>query len=154
MSDSDRSAAGRKRDARQQLQQMRAIGTFGDPTTGATAHALCVCAGSTLVAEMRVPAQGLCAGKPCWTATQTGFRYHEATLSHDATERVRLKAGAAGKAKVRVAGRGAGLPVLPLSPGGLTLPLSVQVQNSEAECWSAAYTTARQNTAQSFKATP
>ena len=61
-----------------------------------------------------------------------------------------LRVGAAGKASIKIRGKGFHLP-LPSMP--LALPLTVQLTNSETGvCWEARYTSASRNDAQQLKA--
>jgi YVTN family beta-propeller protein len=127
---------------------------FGNPAAGATEYALCVYTGTaaTLTAEMNVPPQGTCAGRPCWKETGKGFKYKDKTLGNEGTQLVLLKEGGPGKAKVIVKGKGPTLPVLPLPSQGLPLPVTVQLQSSEPDCWSASYTAPKSNGSGGFQA--
>ena len=126
-----------------------ATGDFGDPTA-TTTYALCVYDQTGLLMTATAPAGGTCAGRACWIATSTGAKYANKTLVPDGLKQVSLKAGAAGQAKIAVAGTGANLPVptLPLAP-----PVHVQLRRQDAStCWDATYPTGLPNTATTFKA--
>ncbi|MGH7964806.1 MAG: DUF4215 domain-containing protein [Candidatus Binatia bacterium] len=113
---------------------------FGDPTAE-TAYGLCVYDASGLQLRALAPAAGTCKkgkkSQPCWKATTTGFTYTDAELTPEGLSSVQLKAGAAGKASLTVTGQGKNLdvPVLPL-----TLPVTVQLQAANGQCWEAQYT--------------
>jgi hypothetical protein len=100
------------------------VGDFGDPV-GTDDYVLCVYDGNGLRTALTVPAGGTCAGKPCWTAKPTGFVYKDKTLSADGVSQIVLKAGAAGKAKIQVKGKGLNLPMPALAT--LSSPLTVQL---------------------------
>ncbi|HVO25889.1 MAG TPA: choice-of-anchor V domain-containing protein [Candidatus Margulisiibacteriota bacterium] len=117
---------------------------FGDPVTGSTSYHLCVydeSAGApAAVMAMTAPSGGTCAGKPCWTAKKTGFLYKDKGLTNDGLMQLQLTAGAAGKAKIVVTGKGERLP-LPQPVGGRLFAqdtaVSVQLVNSDGMCWEA-----------------
>src|SRR4029077_15281017 len=106
-----------------------------------TGYQLCVYDGSpTLVAEARTPGGGLCDGRPCWTETGSGFKYRKRDVTPSGLRnslQIALKAGAAGKAKIGVTGRGGVTPALPLLP--LLQPATVQLVNDAGTCWGATY---------------
>ena len=79
----------------------------------------------------------MCAGRPCWRETGSGFRYDDPELTPDGLRQVVLREGlAAGKAKIFVKGKGANLP-MPSLP--LAQPVLVQLHNSDGLCWEATY---------------
>lgn len=106
---------------------------FGDPTVG-TDYVLCVYdapAGvDRLLMANEMPAGAL------WTPFSKGFRYKDRNASHDGVTFALLKEGDAGRAKIVVRGKGAGLDMTDLS--GLAPPLRVQVSNGTV-CWQATY---------------
>ncbi len=114
---------------------------FGDPLTD-TRYALCVYdhGGDNLVTHLEVPGGVTCGGKPCWKSSKKGFNYRD---KNGALDEVALVSGAAGKAKVNAKGKGAelGFGAFPL-----TLPIIVQLQASNEQCWSATYSSAKKNT--------
>ncbi len=87
----------------------------------------------------------------CWRALGTkGFKYKDETQTPDGLDSILLRAGAEGKAKVMVKGRGSNLelPALPL-----TLPVTVQLRAENGECWGATYfLEGAKNTPDQFKA--
>jgi hypothetical protein len=120
------------------------LGDFGDPVNGATSYRLCVydevLSAPTPVMAMTAPPGGTCAGKPCWVAKKTGFLYKDKNLTNDGLMQLKLTAGADGKAKIVVKGKGANLPVpAPAGPGlfAQDIVVTVQLVNSDGMCWEA-----------------
>jgi hypothetical protein len=129
--------------------QATALGDFGDPlhTTG---YELCIYQGVTPKPAARAPAGDTCGSKPCWKALGTkGFAYKDGDLTPNGLLKVTLKAGDTGKAQVSVKGKGANLPdgVLPL-----TTPVTVQLQATTGQCWTATFGTAQSSDSGQFKA--
>lgn len=126
------------------------VSAFGDPITG-TAYSLCVYDASGLKLRALAPAAGVCGEKPCWKAAAKSFTYTDREMTPEGLSSVQLKAGAAGKASLKVQGKGVNLamPGLPL-----TLPVTAQLQNSTGQCWEAQYNTSGviKNDAKQFKA--
>jgi hypothetical protein len=85
---------------------------------------------------------GECDGRPCWKSLKgNGFRYVEKTALVDGAQKLLLKAGDAGGAKVIFKGKGRRLrertfgdDVLPLTP-----PVTVQLVASTGACWESVY---------------
>lgn len=120
------------------------VADFAQPGT-TTNYSLCVYAGTTS-ATLDLPAGS--AWKPAGTK---GFKYKDASGSSDGMQKAILKSGAAGKAKVMVKGKGAGLPAA-LAPE-LAIPVTVQLVNdANSVCFEAVYDTALKNDAKQFKA--
>ena len=65
-----------------------------------------------------------------------GFKYQDKAGTGRGLQRILLKAGEAGKARVLVKGRGEHLPDPPLP---LTLPITAQLRSTSGECWEAVY---------------
>jgi hypothetical protein len=126
---------------------------FGDPLAS-TGYQLCVYDGtSTLVSHAEAPAGGNCNSKrprPCWKESGTGFKYVDRDLTPDGLQKVQLKAGLDGKAKILVKGKGdlLSLPPMPIQ----TLPVTVQLINDDGTCWEARYGTTLKNVPEIFKA--
>jgi cysteine-rich repeat protein len=106
---------------------------FGTPA-GTTAYTLCMFAGTTNavvgVAEIPPSAQK-------WAASGHGFKYKDPSGSENGITKMTLVAGAAGKAKIIVKGKGAGLPLSspPYSP-----PVTIQITNSSTNaCWASTF---------------
>jgi hypothetical protein len=126
---------------------------FGSPTTTSD-YSVCVYdqngAASVLRMDATAPAGGVCAGKPCWRATGTGFLYSDRELTPEGLATIRLKTGDAGQGRITVKGRSTPLP-LPSLPLGA--PVTVQLQRRDvATCWGATFSAPATNTVEQFKA--
>ena len=120
---------------------------FGDPLTD-TDYTLCVydaSASSQPVLEAGAAGGGPCGAFPCWrvlVGPGPTIQYFDHLTSvggasnPDGIRLIRLRPGAAGKARIEIQGRGQGLS-LPAAP--LSLPIVVQAQASNGECWTATY---------------
>ncbi len=110
---------------------------FGSPTT-TTDYLLCIYDdGRGLVMSASAPADQLCAGRPCWRETGSGFTYKDKDATPDGLTQIVLKQGTVpGKAKVVVKGKGVNLPLATLP---MTQPVTVQLRNSDGACWEALY---------------
>ncbi len=97
--------------------------------TGSTSYKLCVFTSPQM--ELNV------AGGSGWKATGSGFTYSDPTTAQDGVKKILVKAGAAGKSKALVKGKGSGLLPLPTLPA--TPPVTVQLQNSAGKCWETAF---------------
>ena len=124
------------------------LGELGNPA-GATTYALCVYDHSGFkFALHQTP------GSRWSPSGSTGFEYGGDGTGDDGSRKLKLKSGAAGKAKMLALA--AGLDV-PLDSPGTTLPLALpataQLINSAGECWSASFLngTATTNTTTRFK---
>ncbi len=128
---------------------------LGDPSSS-TSYRLCVwdeTAGvPRLVGSLGVPVGGTCAGKPCWRATSTGFRYRDPNAANDGIRQIVLKAGAAGRGKIQIRGQGDKL-ALPRLPFAQASTVTVQLRNDGSpSCWGATYgAPARRNQSDQFK---
>jgi hypothetical protein len=119
------------------------LADLGDPVTGTTDYELCLYEQFSgvplLVMSAAAPAGGTCAGgKPCWKATSKGFRYKDGNQVPDGVQRIVLKEGASGKARIVWVGKGPDLriPGLPLSQDPTVI---VQLVNGNGVCWTAEY---------------
>jgi glucose/arabinose dehydrogenase len=103
---------------------------FGAPPPN---YVLCTYVDSTVV-QADIPSAASCPS--CWTENATGFRFKSTTAD---IQSLTLRAGdVAGKARVIAKGKGATLPDdLPGIP--VTQPVTVQLINSDGECWEASY---------------
>jgi hypothetical protein len=117
------------------------LAAFGDPVTGTTDYELCLyeelSGAPFLIMTAAAPAGGTCGGgTPCWKETSSGFRYKDSNETPDGVQKIVLKEGAAGQARIVWVGKGADLriPGMPLGQ-----PVVVQLVNSLGECWSASY---------------
>jgi DNA-binding beta-propeller fold protein YncE len=135
--------------------QATALNDLGDPRGGRTHYALCVYEGpgSTLALRALAPAQGECRRQPfnadpsCWRDKPTGFGYRDDFTSPEGLYTMLLKSGAQDKASMKARARGAKLR-LPAMP--VTLPVRVQLQAANGECWETTHSTANANDATRF----
>jgi hypothetical protein len=113
------------------------LAALGDPLS-TTSFRVCVWDGaSAVLLAAEVPPGGTCGTKPCWTDLgANGFKYVDRAATRNGIQKLILKPGLPGAAKVIAKGKGAGLemPVLPV-----TLPVTAQVLASNGECWSATF---------------
>jgi hypothetical protein len=88
-----------------------------------------------LVTEAQIPA-----GSPWEAISDKGFKYNDSTTAADGIQKVLLKSGASGKAKILVKGKGANLqvPTLPLAQDQKVI---VQLKRNllDGECWEARF---------------
>jgi hypothetical protein len=126
------------------------VADFGNPTT-ATSYSFCVYGGSQLLMTATAPAGGTCAGRPCWIARSSGFRYANRLYTPTGLGRLDLRAGVAGQAKITMKGKGPSLavPTLPIQ----SLPVTAQLVNGNGTCWASTFSTTRRNDAGQLKAT-
>jgi len=132
---------------------------FGDPVT-TDDYTLCIYEGpgAFLLFSVGAPAGGNCAGKACWKALgknpagSKGYKYKDKEQTPEGVDLIVLKPGDSEKAKVIVKGNGEnlGLP----SPLDVELPVTVQLQGGNGECWEAKYFEAgvKKSEADQFKA--
>jgi len=121
---------------------------FGDPLAG-TDYAVCLYDDAGLRARIDAPAGGLCGTKPCWRAKSGGFRYTDPFLTPHGLQKMTLRPGAAGKAKLSLSAKG---QLLVLPPPPLDPPLLLQLVNDAGECWEATFSSAQTNTTEQVKA--
>lgn len=77
-----------------------------------------------------MPAGGTCDGKPCWSATSGGYRYHDKTGANDGITGITLKGyQTEPRAKVTVKGKGTNLMDRVVRP---TSTLTAQPLNEES----------------------
>lgn len=76
--------------------------------------------------------------------------YVDKGLSPDGVQKIELKAGVAGKAKILLTAKGDSfaMPTMPI----LILPVTVQLVNDQGVCWEAVYSSTLRNLPESFKA--
>jgi hypothetical protein len=112
---------------------------FGDPTE-TDSYSFCVYDGSARpqpLFEAAVPADGACGKVRCWTSFPVGrLDYFDPQREVNGIELIRVLPGAEGRSRAEVKGRGErlALPDLPL-----TVPVTVQLQVANGDCWSATY---------------
>jgi len=138
--------------------ELTAADDYGDPAT-ADDYTLCVFETQFVVewalVDATLPAGATCGGGDCWTPLgippgARGWRYRDATRSQGGLEKMLLRPGADGQARIVVKGSGPniGLP----TPLGVDLPVVVQLQRDGGACWGASYTTPSIRTDTRFKA--
>lgn len=129
---------------------MVSVRNFGDPMTD-TSFLACVYDGVGTQVATVAPGGAMCGPKPCWRAYgSTGFRYLDRLSLSGGLNRLTLKAGFPGRAKieVRAGGPNFDMPRLPLA-----MPVRVQIQQTDSSlCWEAYYRSANTNTDAEFKA--
>ena len=130
---------------------------LGSPTTD-DAYALCLydesSATPALLLQATAPAGGTCPTRPCWKGVgnppgSKGAKYKDRELAPDGLQKIRLKPGNDGSARIFIAGRG---EQLGLPPGPVPLPLRVQLRGTHGVCWEARYGTALKNDGVTFEA--
>jgi hypothetical protein len=128
---------------------------FGDPSSTTSMR---VCTWDSVggvqsnVMDQELPVGGLCNNRACWKGNARMFAFKDKSgLLADGLSLVKLKAGADGKASVKVKGLGSllGMVTLPLS---MEPALTVQLINDEGACWSNTFSGAKKNTGRQFKA--
>ncbi|MEO6027426.1 MAG: hypothetical protein ABIR79_11220 [Candidatus Binatia bacterium] len=113
------------------------LADLGSPTTFDD-YDVCFYDASGLRTSFVVPSGGTCGGKPCWRPKTNGFSYRSKTGLPNGITLLDLKAGADGKAQIRLQGRGPLLPLPPLTT--LTTALQLQLrQRRTGLCWSATF---------------
>ena len=133
------------------------LADLGDPAgAGNVDYLICVYDGSPReqpILENHVPSLGSCDGRPCWrAAADRGFKYKDRAGTADGILGATLLAGASGRARVIVKGRGENLlmPVLPVE-GPVTAQLVALTEGGE-ECWETVFVGARKSDDRSYKA--
>jgi len=122
------------------------LADLGTPT-GTTAYALCIYSGTSgaAIAEADIPPSA-----SLWTAAGTkGFKFKDPSGTPNGVQKALVKSGDAGKAKALVKGKGTNLPD-PTMP--LTLPITVQLVNSNNVCFETDFASFIKNDAGQFKA--
>lgn len=98
------------------------------------------------LAEMDLPPDGTCAGKPCWKSLAAkGYLYKDKELTPDGLLKTKLRAGVAGKSSVFAKGKGVNLP-MPSLP--LAFPATVQLLVTDGvvtNCWQTVFPTFKVN---------
>lgn len=123
------------------------FGVFGVPS-GTAAYTLCVYSNTGAVLGVTIPTNS-----PNWTVigANKGYKYKDLSGVPDGVQKALLKAGATGKAKAQVKGKGSNLPTVTL--GSLPLPVTAQLVNSENNiCYTTSFAAAKKNTTAQFKA--
>jgi hypothetical protein len=128
---------------------------FGDPVAGNTDFALCMYAqdfaGPIFVA--RIPGNAACApGARCWSRTDKGYAYRARSARPSGIRSVSLEAGADGRARIVVRGRGPALEV-PAPPYAGPIMMQLVKTDGSAPCWEATHDLVRTNQTRRFVAT-
>lgn len=117
------------------------LAEFGDPTA-ATDYTVCIfepapifSPNPALVVAADAPAGGTCHGQPCWRAVPgIGFTYQDRDRTPSGIDKIDLKAGPTGTARVQVSAKGENLSI---ATRGffVAIPASVQLRASDGTCW-------------------
>jgi len=137
--------------------QATPVPAFGDPLA-TDDYALCIfdesSAEPSLLFRAIADAGGVCAGKPCWKTlgkvpAHKGYKFQDKELSPDGFDQLQLKAGDAGRASISAKLKGVNLSSRPFGMPGLpvALPLRVQLQSSNGQCWESTHSLASKNDA-------
>lgn len=123
---------------------------FGDPRLfGTTSYALCVYDSSGLVHESRGPAAAVCAEKDCWVSDpRGGYAFRDVETFHGGLRKVDLRPGPTSTIRWRSVGR----RIRPIVPLPLNPEVTVQLVNSEGECWSSTLGVVKRNDQTQFEA--
>lgn len=110
---------------------------FGDPL--ATDHyTLCIYENGTLVSSASAEAGGTCNGVPCWTDQPRGYQFKDPALDPFGVQRLQLKEGDDGRAKILFRGKRVYLQTPDLSAA--SGPIEVQlISSASATCWGATF---------------
>lgn len=113
------------------------VADFGDPLN-TTDYSFCVYAGGVRVMELKAPAGGTCAGKPCWKSRGAkGFRYKDKEKTPSGISRIALRTTPPALADIVLRARG---PNIVFPPLPLTQPVIGQlIKSNGPECWEAVY---------------
>jgi cysteine-rich repeat protein len=135
-----------------------AFSDFGDPNA-TTDYTLCVYDQSGSVVGMTAPAASSCGTQPCWSVREgSSVQYKDRRRPpvNDGVEQVNGRAddGVAGKANLKVKGKGEKIPTINMS-APLAAPVKAQVVTSDADCWEAEFQLGdeKRNDGEKYKAT-
>ena len=126
------------------------VGEFGDPTA-TDSYTLCLYDNNVFVTSFTAPAGGMCGTAPCWSGDGDSFTYKDKLRDPQGVQKIALRAGSEGAARILFKGKGDNLPMPNLS--SIAGPLEVQLINSTGSvCWGATYSMPFQvNDGASFK---
>jgi hypothetical protein len=132
--------AQRKRGGRHLAWTMRSgpatsVSEFGNPLAD-TGYAICAYSGGQIVARAVAPAGSCGGGRKCWHRTRRGFEY-ENPRAPEGISLLSLRAGRAGRTRLRAVARGPQLitPSLPLEQSDLVVQL--RRTDDRTVCWDA-----------------
>jgi len=135
------------------------LSDFGSPQ-GSTDYALCLYDSTAgmpvLVQSAAIGAGGSCAGRACWSASSSGFRYKGHGSNAGGVDTLQLKAGQFGRAKILLKAKrealGLPAPVGPAQFFAQSPNVTVQLINRAGLCWGATYSApAQRNSGDQFK---
>jgi hypothetical protein len=121
---------------------------FGDPVAGGNTYDLCVYDQTdgepALAIHLAVPGGGTCGDADCWSAlSDKGYKYKDSRAGTNGITKVLLKGGDAGKGKIVVQGKGAGLALPgPVGTKYFNADTNVIVQLHESStdnCWESSF---------------
>jgi len=121
------------------------VAALGDPQSGATDYALCAYDSSagvaSRIAALRIPGGRTCGSKPCWIFLPNGkgYKYNDSSRLPDGVQKVLIRTGENGRAKVLVKAKGGAVPN-PSLPLQQDPRVTVQLVNTLGECWGADFT--------------
>jgi hypothetical protein len=115
------------------------LAAFGTPPT--TNYTACAYnAAGALILEAGIAAGADCTGTACWKPKgATGLKFVDRQRAHDGVKALVLKSGDEGRPKIVLKAGSENLLDLPLP---LALPITVQLQASNGECWGSAFSSA------------
>ncbi len=128
------------------------LADFGNPLTTSD-YSFCVYAGAspTRIMELKAPAGGTCANKPCWKSRgNKGFRYKDKDRTPSGITKLVLRTSEAPLSDIVLRARGLNIPMPTLN---LTQPVIAQlVKGDGPECWQTTYSApALKNNAEVFQ---
>jgi hypothetical protein len=121
---------------------------FGNPVTGSTDYGLCIYGSDAGVPALALAAEvngsSMCAGTFCWRPIGVeGFKYRDRDGTAGHLSLVKLRTGGDGEARILVKAKGMNLPMPTPADGNNLLRqdpvVTVQLVNTEGECWQAVF---------------
>jgi hypothetical protein len=129
-----------------------ALGDFGSPASvGGAISAFCIYDQTAGVPSLFFGAT-IPPSSPWVPTGSTGFKYDDPTLSNSGMQRITLKSGSSGKAKIIAKGKGANLN-LSTAQMAKNPAVIVQFKNNTGQCWTSSFSFATKNQPDQFKAT-
>ncbi len=129
-------------------------GATGD-LASTTDYALCVYDGSGGLATLRMEV-AVGPGSSWESKDPKGWKYKDKTGAANGVTKALLKPGSAGKASIKIGGKGTNLPMPTQVGGGKFFDSApnviVQLVNTEGRCWSSEFTTPTKNETDKFQA--
>jgi 6-phosphogluconolactonase (cycloisomerase 2 family) len=123
---------------------------FGTDPLVSTDFALCVYAGGVQRMQALAPAGGVCGSRSCWKRSSSGaYKYADSLETPDGMKKLALVPGTTGRSRITAT---LGTELLRLPPFPLAPPITVQLANSDGDCWSATYSSAIVYTGTDLKA--